>query len=304
VLSEAENLRVYKNKKIFEDALQSATPQTNPIVIILGGQNASGKSTLGKKFLEECRKNGGSIVRVENDALREYHPLFAAFVQDDEKMMPAYTAKDVGRWTRRLIEDLGRNRYNMLIETTMRSPEVICETARRLHHEAGYDVQVNVFVVSYDKSLVGCFRRYERMQIDYGFGRFVHDHALKAAYAGMPETLQALKAQNVASHIHLRTREQPLFTGDYRTTDIVGIVNQERRREFTAEETAFLRDQWKEVFALMHSRNAGKDEFLEITNRMSDRVQTMVAEEYPQTNINAIVDICHELTQELHNIYF
>jgi UDP-N-acetylglucosamine kinase len=239
-LSELENLRIYKNAKIFEEFSHNVIPQNNPVAIILGGQNASGKSTLGKKFLQEYQRNGMGIAKVEGDALREYHPLFSNFVQDNEKMMPAYTAKDSGMWTRRLIEDLGRNRCNMLVETTMRSPAVVCETVRRLH-EAGYNVQVNVFVVSYDKSLVGCFQRYEEMKVYGRYGRFVHQHALDAAYAGMPETLQVLKAQNLTSHIHLYTREHPLFIGNYRTTDIVNIVNQERRREFTVEETNFFR---------------------------------------------------------------
>jgi hypothetical protein len=214
-------------------------------------------------------------------------------------MMPAYTAKDSGRWTARLIEDLARNRCNMLVETTMRSPDVACETARRLHDDGGYDVQVKAFVVCYDKSLAGCFKRYEEMKVNEICGRFVHKHALDAAYTGMPKTLQALKEQNIATYIHLYTREQPLFVGDYRTVDIINIVNQERRREFTVEETKFLHDQWNDVFAMMHSRNADKEEFVEITERMSARIQQMTAEQYPQRNINAIIDIRHELIQKL-----
>jgi adenylylsulfate kinase-like enzyme len=55
-LSEVENLRVYKNAKNYEKFSRGAIPQDNPVAIILGGQNASGKSTLGKQFFEEYRK--------------------------------------------------------------------------------------------------------------------------------------------------------------------------------------------------------------------------------------------------------
>ena len=72
-LSDFENLNVYRNKKIFEDTVQGVIPQDNPVAIILGGQNASGKSTLGKQFLKEYQNTGG-IAKVEGDALREYHP--------------------------------------------------------------------------------------------------------------------------------------------------------------------------------------------------------------------------------------
>jgi hypothetical protein len=224
--------------------------------------------------------------------------LFPNFIQDDDKLMTAYTAKDSGRWTERLIRDLAASKRNMLIETTLRNPSVATETVKQLHHLAGYNVQVKAFVVHYDKSFVGCFKRYEEMKVYRGFGRFVHKHALDAAYAGMPKTLQALKEQNLVSHIHLYTREQPLFIGNYKTTDIVNIVNRERRREFTTEEVKTLHTQWEDVFAMMCSRGAGIEEFLEINERMSARIQTMIAEKYPQTNINTIVDIHHELTQK------
>jgi UDP-N-acetylglucosamine kinase len=297
-LSELENLRVYKNKRIFEDLAYNAIPQDNPVAIILGGQNASGKSTLGKQFLKEYQ-NAGGITKIEGDALREHHPLFSNFIQDNDKLMTAYTAKDSGRWTARLIEDLARNRCNMLIETTMRSPNIACETARRLHEDGGYDVQVKALVVHYDKSLAGCFKRYEEMKAIIGYGRFVHEHALDAAYAGMSKTLQVLKDQNIVSCIHLYTREQPLFVGDYRTADIVGIVNQERCREFTNEEIKFLHKQWDDIFTMMRSRGAGKEEFSEISERLSVRIQSMITEKYPQTNVNTIINIHHELNQKL-----
>ncbi|MDR1180707.1 MAG: zeta toxin family protein [Bacteroidales bacterium] len=297
-LGELENLNVYKNKKIFEDLAHNAIPQDNPIAIILGGQNASGKSTLGKQFLKEYQ-NAGGIVKIEGDALREYHPLFPNFIQDDDKLMTAYTAKDSGRWTERVIRDCAASKRNMLIETTLRNPDVATGTVKQLHQLAGYDVQVKAFVVSYDKSLVGCFRRYERMKLQDGFGRFVHDHALNAAYAGMPKTLQALKEQNLASCIHLYTQKQPLFIGDYWKTDIVNIVNQERRREFTTDEVKDLHNQWNDVFTMMRSRGAGKEEFSEISERLSARIQSMITEKYPQTNINTIINIHHELNQKL-----
>jgi predicted ABC-type ATPase len=293
-LSEFENLNVYKDKKIFEDLAYNAAPQDNPIAIILGGQNASGKSTLGKQFLKEYQ-NAGGIVKIEGDALREHHPLFHNYIQDNDKLMTAYTAKDSGRWTERLIRDCATSKRNMLIETTLRNPSVATETVKQLHQLAGYDVQVKAFVVSYDKSLVGCFRRYERMKLKNGFGRFVHKHALDAAYAGMPKTLQALKEQNLASCIHLYTREQPLFVGNYRAADIVDIINQERRREFINEEIKSLQKQWNDVFTMMCSRGAGKEEFSEISERLSARIQSMITEKYPHTNVNTIINIHHEL---------
>jgi hypothetical protein len=52
----------------------------------------------------------------------------------------------------------------------------------------------------------------------------------------------------------------------------------------------------------MHSRGAGKEEFTEINERMSARIQQMSAEKYPQGNINTIVDIRHELMQRFFDL--
>ncbi|MDR3133492.1 MAG: zeta toxin family protein [Prevotellaceae bacterium] len=290
-LSEIESLRAYKFAKIYEKFSHDAIPQANPVAIILGGQNASGKSTLSKQFLEEYRKNGAGIAKVEGDAFREYHPLFFNFIQDNDKLMAAYTAKDSARWTERLIRDLAESRCNMLIETTLRNPNVVVETVKQLHHTAGYNVLVKAFVVHYDKSLAGCFQRYEEMKATLGYGRFVHDHALNASYTGMPETLQALQKQNIVDSIHLYTREKSLFLGNYRTADIVDIVHQERRREFTPEEIKFLSTQWGEILTMMLARGAKKEEFSEISIRMRNRIQMMISGNYPQANINAMVNI-------------
>ena len=293
-LSDIENLKIYRGRKIFETVAYNAIPQKRPVAIILGGQNASGKSSQCERFLLKYEQQGYGIVRIEGDALRDYHPKFDEYNRLDDKLMAAYTAKDSGVWTRRLIEDAGRRRLNMLIETTLRSPEVVSETTRRLA-EGGYDVQAKIFVVSYDKSLVGCYDRYETMKYTRGAGRFVHDQSLIAAYEGMPKTLERLQLEQYCSCIHLYTRTDTLFEEDYRTVNILEIVQQERRREFTHDEATFLNERWKMVIEKMFEREATKEEFVEMLRRIKNRLDSMIVEKYPQTNIEVVNDIYCEL---------
>jgi len=295
-LSDKENLRVYRRRGIFEKIADSAIPQKHPVAIILGGQNASGKSTLGEQFFSKYEQQGCGIVRIEGDALRDFHPKFDEYNQFDDKLMVAYTAKDSGIWTSRLIEDAARSRMNMMIETTMRSPDVVGETARRLA-KVGYDVQAKIFVVSYDKSLLGCYDRYEELKSLRGAGRFVHDHSLVAAYEGMPKTLQRLQQEQHCSCIHLYTRTGTLFEGDYRTVDLLEIVQQERRREFTPDEVTFLYERWKIVCEKMIEREATKEEFAEMIRRINNRIQSMITEQYPQTNIDTVMNIYQSISR-------
>jgi UDP-N-acetylglucosamine kinase len=285
-----ENVTIYRRKGIFRKAAGNAISQEHPVAIILGGQNASGKSTLGEQFLFKYEHQGCGIVRIEGDALRDYHPKFDEYNRVDDKLMVAYTAKDSGIWTRRLIEDARRSRMNMLIETTLRSPEVVTETVLQLA-EGGYDVQVKVIVVSYDKSLLGSYERYETLKAVRGAGRFVHDHTLRAVYGRMPETLQALKEQEKCSCIHLYTREKPLFEGDYRQADVVSIIKQERCRVYTQDEVRFLQEGWKRVGEHMLVRRAAKNEFLEISRRMRERIDFMVKEGNATKNVSTMTSI-------------
>jgi predicted ABC-type ATPase len=293
-LSSEDNLLVYRQHGIFERANLNALPQQHPTAIILGGQNASGKSTLGEQFVKEYQNTG--IVRIDGDSLRRYHPNFKKYNAENDKLTAAYTAKDSGVWTRRLIEEAGKNSFNMLIETTLRSPDVVSETVNRLT-AGGYNVRAEIFVVCYDKSLLGCYKRYEMMKARGGFGRFVHDHALKAAYNGMPETLQRLQQEKKCSSIRLYTREQVLFQGDYRTTDIIDIVQQERRREFTLDEIKFLQSGWKDVGEKMTARKANPEEFQEVLRRLKERANSMIKAKYPITNSDAIINISSDFSK-------
>jgi hypothetical protein len=273
VLPETENLRVYRQREIYENHAKGLIPQEHPVAIILGGQNASGKSTLGKKVWQEYGIKGG-IATIEGDALREYHPKFSRYNLENDKLMVAYTAIDSGRWTARLIDDLVQGRYNMIVETTLRDRETVTGMVGKVS-KTGYDVQAKIIVVSYDKSLLGAYDRYETMKQERGFGRFVYDHSLKSTYADMPETLQALKEQGICSRIHLYTREKTLFEGDYRQTDIAALVKQERCRAYTPEEIRFLQTGWEDVGKKMLARGAGKEEFAEVLSRMGNRIEAM-----------------------------
>jgi hypothetical protein len=81
-LGALKNAEIYLKKQIFEEHIAWAIPLTNPVAIIVGGQNASGKSTLGYQFLQSYETAGVGMVKIEGDALREYHPRFDRFVHD------------------------------------------------------------------------------------------------------------------------------------------------------------------------------------------------------------------------------
>jgi deoxyadenosine/deoxycytidine kinase len=288
-LSEIENSIVYKEREIYENHTKNLISQNIPVAIILGGQIASGKSTLGQKFRKEYETKGG-IATIDGDALRDYHPKFEEYNKDNDKFMAAYTANDSVKWTEKLIDDTANDRYNMIIETTLLHRRNVTEMVEKLI-KLDYEVMAKIFVVSYDKSLLGIYDRYETLKGERGSGRFVFDQALKTACSCLPKTLKALKKQGHCSSIHLYTREGVLFNGNYKDTDIVAIVKSELCREYSQEEINFLQNGWQDVKAKMLTRKANKDEYIEIANRMLDRINQMIANKVSAKNIDTMNDI-------------
>ena len=295
-LPEIENLRIYKEEKVYERISNGLIPQNNPTAILLGGQIASGKSTLSQKTHSEFDLKG-KIAAVDGDALRDFHPLFKKYNSENDKLTAAYTSIDSNRWTEKLVNDLARDRCNMVVETTLKNKKVVTNFAEKLN-DIGYDIQAKILIVSYEKSLLGAYARYEYGKTERGAGRFVPDHVLNASYTALPEALQALKEQNICSCVHLYTREGVLFEGDYRSTDIVALVKQERCREFTQNEIKFLTDGWKEVGDQMIARGASSDEFAEIIDRMGNRIKMMKIEGVDSNNIDTMTNIQRDFKKQ------
>ena len=141
----------------------------------------------------------------------------------------------------------------MVIENTFKRKEPVKKKVEKIIN-AGYDVQARIVVSSYDKSMLGGYARYEDRKEKSGTGRFIHEDRLNDGYNALPDSLQTFKEQNVFSSIQLHTREGVLFDGDYRNTDIVAIVKQERCREYTPVEVKFLSDGWEKVGNQMQAR--------------------------------------------------
>jgi hypothetical protein len=156
---------------------------------------------------------------------------------------------------------------------------------------AGYLVDVKIFVVLYDLFFMGTYMRYERAKKDFGFGRFVYDAPLKESYENQIKTVEALKRQGTVDNLELYTRDKLLFSGDYKTADLVGIMKTEQCRKFTDVEVAQLKGEWKEIRQLMTERGAHEREFLRIDKQMKERISSCLKEQYQQENINLLINI-------------
>ena len=98
-----------------------------PIAIILGGQPACGKSTL----INVAKKDHPNLdfLTVNGDLYRQFHPN-KELIKDPIKY-PIETQIFSSVFTERLIEEAIKRKCNIIIEGTMRNPDVPLKTAQK-----------------------------------------------------------------------------------------------------------------------------------------------------------------------------
>ncbi|MDR1513964.1 MAG: zeta toxin family protein, partial [Propionibacteriaceae bacterium] len=110
-----------------------------PLLVLLGGQPAAGKTTAQEAVL--AANPGAGLVPITGDDLREYHPDYRRLSADAPLEMPAVTAPVSGGLVHLALDHALANRYSVLLEGTFRDSAMVAGNAERFA-EAGYRVEV------------------------------------------------------------------------------------------------------------------------------------------------------------------
>lgn len=127
--------------KVYKDVEKDGVPQKNHAVIFLGGQPGSGKSN----FYTQDNNLHGYIV-IDGDKYRKYHPHYNDIVKYDMENYASRTQSFVNQCIERLIDDLSDQGYNLIIEGTLRDPDVPINTCQKLTNK-GYKADMYVMAV-------------------------------------------------------------------------------------------------------------------------------------------------------------
>lgn len=287
-----QNEAIYLQGQVFIKSLVYAQPQNHPVAICIGGQPGSGKTSVSGD-LSELK---GGYVRIDSDALRQYHPLFGTQNIVNDKLTGAYTSYDSGIWAQRIMKEAIDKRMNIVFENPLTNTDKLLSRIEMLN-TSGYAVNANVIVVPYDLSYLGVHSRYERAKKDSGFGRFVPEGFLKESYRNQIKTVVALQQQGKLNTMELRSRDGIIFSGDYKIANIAEIMKAEQYREFSPEEVLRLKTKWVDICQMMIERGAHVREFERINKQMQSRISTCVEEQYPASNINLLISIRNEFNR-------
>ena len=191
------------------------SPAKHPVAIVLGGQPGAGKSNLYDWANERF---DGNIAALDCDAFRRYHPHSTQLVQDaatyGEKTNPfVFAVVD------RLVEELSDQKYNLIIESSMKSADTALMNYDLLSPK-GYAIEAHIMATSKEESWKGVQNRYELMRqqglqpraVPQGFHDYVVDHIADA----VDEVFRSGKMGN----IQIFNRNRNLLYDMQRTPDV------------------------------------------------------------------------------------
>ncbi len=128
----------------------------NPRAYILGGQPGAGKTSLQYMI----QKRNSNVIVINADAYRKFHPYFFEIQHKYGNDSPKYTQPFINQVTEQLIDELSAEKYNLIIEGTLRTAAVPLDTCRALKAK-GYRVELHVIAVKRVISFESTLLRYE-----------------------------------------------------------------------------------------------------------------------------------------------
>lgn len=202
LMSDAEFHEAYNLIK--NDVLRGKVPVETPVAIVLGGQPGAGKSNIYVVANERFNKN---IVELDCDAFRVYHPYYDEIKlkygkEDAEKTNP-FVFKVVDT----LVDELSDCKYNMIIESSLKTPHTAIENGENLSSK-GYAVELQVMATSKHVSWKGTEDRYNEALKNGGSPRAVPKEFHDLVVNNICNSLNAVKASGLMSNIMIYDRNK------------------------------------------------------------------------------------------------
>lgn len=231
----------------------SFTPSSHPSAILLGGQPGAGKSTLTETLAKQFQ---GNVVTISGDDFRKLHPnhekLVAKYGKDATPAASAFS----GAMTEYLIDKVSADKYNLVIEGTLRTTDVPLRTCQLLK-ERGYNVFLACLAVRPEVSYISTLYRYEMMRERGATPRATSKAAHDQTVLKLPENLNTLYGTRLFQHVKLYQRDgQCIYDSTVDKSPPADTLQAIQRGRWSREETEQLLDLVERTEALMAARNA------------------------------------------------
>ena len=258
-------------QKILKMYMSSYSSSKNPKVFLLGGQPGAGKSGL-----ENMLNLKDEYISISGDDYREYHPRFREINLEYGKEASKYTQQWAGQITEKLIEKLAKEKYNLIIEGTLRTAQLPLKEANRFK-KLGYEVELHVLAVKPEKSYLGTLLRYEEMIKQGKIPRMTPKEHHDLVVKNIGDNLEIIYNSKAFDNIKLFDRENNLLY-NYKESPNVNpkdILNKEFNRVWKKGEIEEFKEKWENLIKIMESRKAPIEEISQLKiekNQVLERI--------------------------------
>lgn len=202
LLSEEEFEETYQ--KVKKLVIKNKTPVESPIAITLGGQPGAGKSNI----YDIARKRfSNNIVEIDCDAFRIFHPYYKQIKNIFGKEDAFKTNPFVFKIVDLLIGELSDEKYNLIIESSLNSPNSALDNGRNLNPK-GYKVELQIMATPKQVSWQGTIDRYNKDLNKDGNSRAVSKEFHDKVVENICQSLYIVKNSGLMSNILIFDRNR------------------------------------------------------------------------------------------------
>ena len=173
--------------------------QNNRITVLVNGQPGSGKSNYERNLSK-------SNVIIDTDEFRRFHPRIDSIRKLDAENYSERTQEFASRITEKLVDELSKENYNLVIEGTMRTVEVPVNTCNKLK-ENGHEVNLVVVACDACNAWESTIRRADEMIANHQKPRLVPIDKYDYNVQHIAENLGEICRLNCFDSISIVTRD-------------------------------------------------------------------------------------------------
>lgn len=270
-----QQLRGYFDEYVRGYVFDDYQPQAKPVLVLLGGQPAAGKS---HAMAEAVRRHNGTVVPLTGDDLRPFHPRYKELLAEDAQTRETATAQFSGAMVRMSIEHALHNGYGLLLEGVFRDPAMTIGTAEQFA-KAGRPVEVVALAVREERSRLDALGRFLEG------GRWTPPALQDLAYGKVPETIAAAEQSPAVVRISVTNRSgADLYSNDRGRDGLwpggpgaVPALENERKEPLTSDEAALWLAKYRTVLVEMAARGETNDKSRPVLRRLTEDAEAVAA---------------------------
>lgn len=219
--AEAEAVVARRLAQITPRLLPARAAGERPILVVIAGQPAAGKSTVQE--LVQIALDADRIASYDRDDDPAAHPRYDAIMRANgvhgNDLVAAGLPPDLRD---RCLDELRSQRYDVLASSPLQSEAAAAYWVDGFR-PAGYRIAVVYIATNEANSLLGMADRYQQAKDTVGVGRLLEKVLHDRPYAGMPDAAHALEVQGHVDDIYVVDRDGNVLYENHR--DDAGVMH-------------------------------------------------------------------------------